>query len=51
MRNIKVKELIESLQKFNPESKVTLAAEGMIREIDSVEDYGKIVGVVIGNED
>ena len=48
---MKVKELIETLQKFDPESKVTLAAEGMIREIDSIEDYGKAGGIVIGNED
>jgi hypothetical protein len=51
MKNMKVKELIELLQKFDPEANATIAAGGVIREIDTVDDNGWKNNVTIGNDD
>jgi hypothetical protein len=46
---VKVKELIKALQKFDPEETVTIGAEGVVRGIDSVDEFKN--RVIIGNED
>jgi hypothetical protein len=48
---MKVKELIAELQKYDPEANVTIGAEGVIREIDEVDDNGWKNNVTIGNND
>lgn len=48
---MKVRELIEILQKYDPEANVTISAESVVREIDTVDDNGWKNNVTIANED
>jgi hypothetical protein len=48
---MKVKELIAELQKYDLEDNVTIGAEGVIREIDEVNDNGWKNNVTICNND